>query len=556
MPGSFTPASHSHGIITNSGYAGTASNKALYTGTNGVITASTLPISAGGTGATKAEDVRANLGLGSMATETATNYIPKSTLSGAYDIMYSSSANSPTRLAANTTSTKKFLRMKGTGTTGAAPAWDTVTKTDVGLDKVENTALSTWAGSSNITTLGTITTGTVPWARLSNIPAASTTTSGIIKIGTGSSDAAAGNHTHSAYSSSTHTHATTMTTTTATSDITLTSGSSYKLGTGGTSIVFTMPTVSEYGHPGYDAVTASAYKIGRDATGHVIVGDALTYGDVGAAASQHSHGNITYSGQLGTASRIVVTDSQKNITVGSIDPANLVVTTDTRLSDARTPKSHSHGDISNVGTVSSTAVTPASGDYILITDSNATNNHAVKRGIAIGTSTTSFLTNKGTWATPPNDNDNTTYTFTTGTSSGQIKVTPSTGSAYDVSVNGLGSAAYTASSAYSSSTHTHTTTIAADTGTAAITLAHGSKYKLTTGGTSVIFQMPSDNNSDTLQNVALATTSKAYITAVTTAPTATASAMTAVGDTGVYLTTTAGQLNATTYKVNEQVTLQ
>lgn len=33
-------------------------------------------------------------------------------------------------------------------------------KTDIGLSNVENTALSTWAGSSNITTLGTISTGT------------------------------------------------------------------------------------------------------------------------------------------------------------------------------------------------------------------------------------------------------------------------------------------------------------------------------------------------------------------------------------------------------------
>jgi hypothetical protein len=35
-----------------------------------------------------------------------------------------------------------------------------LSKTDVGLGNVENTALSTWAGSTNITTLGTIATGT------------------------------------------------------------------------------------------------------------------------------------------------------------------------------------------------------------------------------------------------------------------------------------------------------------------------------------------------------------------------------------------------------------
>ena len=36
----------------------------------------------------------------------------------------------------------------------------TVTATDLGLGSVENTALSTWAGTSNITTLGTVATGT------------------------------------------------------------------------------------------------------------------------------------------------------------------------------------------------------------------------------------------------------------------------------------------------------------------------------------------------------------------------------------------------------------
>jgi hypothetical protein len=43
----------------------------------------------------------------------------------------------------------------------ADPSWITsLAKSKVGLANVENTALSTWAGSSNITTLGTITSGT------------------------------------------------------------------------------------------------------------------------------------------------------------------------------------------------------------------------------------------------------------------------------------------------------------------------------------------------------------------------------------------------------------
>ena len=52
-----------------------------------------------------------------------------------------------------------------------------------------------------------------------------------------------------------------------------------------------------------------------------------------------------------------------------------------------------------------------------------------------------------TWAS----DNNTTYTFATGDSNGQIKITPSSGSATNVSVKGLGTAAYTASTAYATS---------------------------------------------------------------------------------------------------------
>lgn len=57
------------------------------------------------------------------------------------------------------TDTDKFLVLDSAGNvdfrTGAN------VKSDIGLSNVENTALSTWAGSTNITTLGTITTGNI-----------------------------------------------------------------------------------------------------------------------------------------------------------------------------------------------------------------------------------------------------------------------------------------------------------------------------------------------------------------------------------------------------------
>ena len=67
--------------------------------------------------------------------------------------------------------------------------------------------------------------------------------------------------------------------------------------------------------------------------------------------------------------------------------------------------------------------------------------------------TSKYLREDGTWAVPTDTN--TTYTVASGDSNGQIKVTPSSGNAYNVSVKGLGSAAYTASSAYASASHNH-----------------------------------------------------------------------------------------------------
>lgn len=61
---------HAHGVITNSGYVGTASNKALYTGTSGVITSGTLPVAAGGTGVTTVTSGELMVGAGTSAITT------------------------------------------------------------------------------------------------------------------------------------------------------------------------------------------------------------------------------------------------------------------------------------------------------------------------------------------------------------------------------------------------------------------------------------------------------------------------------------------------------
>ena len=57
--------------------------------------------------------------------------IAKSVFTGKYQLMYSSAANTPTVLNANTSTTKKFLTMIGTGTEGYPPIWDTIDAADV-----------------------------------------------------------------------------------------------------------------------------------------------------------------------------------------------------------------------------------------------------------------------------------------------------------------------------------------------------------------------------------------------------------------------------------------
>ena len=52
----------------------------------------------------------------------------------------------------------------------------------------------------------------------------------------------------------------------------------------------------------------------------------------------------------------------------------------------------------------------------------------------------------------------------------------------------------TSSTTAAKGNHTHTLSIATDTGTNELTLAHGSKYKITAGGDSFVFTMPADNN--------------------------------------------------------------
>ena len=105
---------------------------------------------------------------------------------------------------------------------------------------------------------------------------------------------------------------------------------------------------------------------------------------------------------------------------GNASTTQVVLGNDTRLTDSRTPTSHTHGNIQNGGTISSTAVTLANTDYLLMSDTS--NSGKIERGVAIGTDTTKYLRNDGTWAVPPNDNTDTKVTQTATSTSADYEI--------------------------------------------------------------------------------------------------------------------------------------
>lgn len=108
----------------------------------------------------------------------------------------------------------------------------------------------------------------------------------------------------------------------------------------------------------------------------------------------------------------------------------------------------------------------------------------------------------------------------------------------------------------------HPTTPTSDDTTDSGTLSHGGTFTAITSVTrdtnghvttlnTKTYTLPASGNTDTKVNVTLATTTKAYILGTSTTPTATATAVTSVADTGVYLGTTAGLLCATSVQASQ-----
>ena len=79
------------------------------------------------------------------------------------------------------------------------------------------------------------------------------------------------------------------------------------------------------------------------------------------------------------------------------DIPSLTVSKISDFPSTMTPSSHTHGNITNAGDITTTA-TIANGDRLVINDESASK--VTNSSITFGTSETTYLTNKGTWKTP------------------------------------------------------------------------------------------------------------------------------------------------------------
>ena len=217
----------------------------------------------------------------------------------------------------------------------------------------------------------------------------------------------------------------------------------------------TWETFNNYSHPTYTSASAAAVKIGRDETGHVVIGGAITASDVGAATSGHNHDSV-YAKKSDLNTLVAATDAM--VFKGTIGTSGTV----TAL-----PASHTVGDTYRVITAGSYAgVNCEVGDLIL----------CIKTGTASANADwTVAQTNIDGAVIGPSSSTNGNIALFDGTSGKLIK-----------------NSSYSPSS-FASSGHTHTTSLASG-GTATVNLAANTAYTLTAGGTSVVFKTPVDNN--------------------------------------------------------------
>ena len=245
-----------------------------------------------------------------------------------------------------------------------------------------------------------------------------------------------------------------------------------------------------YTHPTTTAVTAAAVKVGKDSSGHVVLGNALTASDVGAIATTakgaangvaelDSTGKVPSSQLPSFVDDVLEYDKQSSFpTTG--EAGKIYIAQDTNKTYRWSGSAYVEISASlALGETSSTAYRGDKGktayDHSQLTSGNPHN--VTKSDVGLGNvgnfKAVSTVASQGLTNT---EKSNARANIGAGTSNLTIGTTSTTAAAGN---------------------HKHSASLTTDTGTSAITLAHGGKYKLTAGGSSVIFTMPASDGNTT-----------------------------------------------------------
>lgn len=163
-----------------------------------------------------------------------------------------------------------------------------------------------------------------------------------------------------------------------------------------------------------DALSVNGYTVAKNVPSNAV------FTDTQANWTQTTSTALDYiknKPTLGTASAKDVPTS------GNASTTQVVMGNDTRLTDARTPTSHTHGNIQNGGTLQTNDITIASGDKLIVTDSSDSSKIARASISFDGSTATKCLTQKGTWENFSNNAGTITSVKTTAGAHTTINVT-------------------------------------------------------------------------------------------------------------------------------------
>lgn len=233
------------------------------------------------------------------------------------DILYSSAANTLSKLAGNTTTAKQYLSQTGNGTVSAAPAWATIAGSDItgaALTKSDDTNVTLTLGGSSSTALlraASLTlgwTGTLSGARggtgVANTGLTITLSSGA--TGKYLASDSSGNASWAALSGAT------VTSLTGTANQVLVNGTSASATTG--AITLTTPQ---------DIATSSTVQFTKIGLGAAVISSSVfsLQNTLTLGTSYGIYSNITYSGTSGSFVAAISAQPNINPTTGALSQA-------------------------------------------------------------------------------------------------------------------------------------------------------------------------------------------------------------------------------------------